>query len=185
MYAGREYDASWRDIHWERVFRELGGDASARDMVDAFKELYSMYTDDLVEWYANLYDPYYGAFYCTTSGKENEGFLPDIESTSQALRFVEHSGLIDHLGADWTKVFSEEFKEKLLCFAKRMQEPNGYFYNLLKTQEEMDAHLGKRGRDVSWCTGIIKGSVLNLPMIHRTVSRDAVLIGREIRLNYR
>ena len=156
MYAGREYDASWREPMWERVFCELGGDNRADDIVKAFKELYTMYTDDLVEWYANLYDPYYGAYYCTTSGKENEGFLPDIESTRQALGFLENSGMLDHLGKKWTNAFSEEFKKKIVRFAKRMQEPNGYFYNLLKTQEEIDAHLGKRGRDIGWCTGFLK-----------------------------
>ena len=156
MYAGREYDASWREPMWERVCNDLGGDDRAKEIVASLKTMYTMYTDDLIDWYANLYDPFYGAWYCTTSGKENEGFLPDIESTSQALNFIEQCGLIDHLGNDWTKVLPNEMKEKLLKFAKRMQEPNGFFYNFLKTVEQGDASLGKRGRDVGWCTSIIK-----------------------------
>ena len=136
MYAGREYDASWREPMWERVCGDLGGDKRAEEIVSALKTMYTMYTDDLIEWYANLYDPNFGAWYCTTSGKENEGFLPDIESTSQALGFINQSGLIDHLGNDWTTVLPDEMKEKLIKFAKRMQEPNGFFYNFLKTVEE-------------------------------------------------
>lgn len=156
MYQGREYDASWRECEWQRVERELGGDERARDIVEAFKELYTMYTDDLVEWYANLYDPNLGGYYCTTSGKENEGFLPDIESTVMALRFLENCGMLDHLGKDYRRAISDEMKEKLIRFAKRMQEPNGYFYNFLKTREQIDAAIPKRGRDLGWCTGILR-----------------------------
>lgn len=134
MYVGREYDASWRDPYFERVYERLGGGENAKKIVDALKTLYTMYTDDLVEWYANLYDPGMGAYYCTTSGKENEGFLPDIESTSLALIFLKNCGMLDHLGCDWRNAFSDEFKAKLLKFAKGMQLPNGYFYNYLKTQ---------------------------------------------------
>lgn len=156
MYAGRYYDASWREPMWDRVFNELGGDERAKGIVSALKTMYTMYTDDLIEWYANLYDPNFGAWYCTTSGKQNEGFLPDIESTSQALNFLNCSGLLDHAGCDWRNVLSDEMKEKLIRFAKRMQEPNGFFYNFLKTVEQGDASLGKRGRDVGWCTGILR-----------------------------
>ena len=157
MYAGREYDASWRDAEFERVFAELGGDKTAGDIVDALKKMYTMYTDDLVEWYANLYDPYLGAYYCTTSGKENEGFLPDIESTVQALRFLENSGMLCELGGDWREAMSDEFKAKLIKFVKRMQLPNGYFYNFLKTQEQIDSSgsIAKRGRDLGWCTSTL------------------------------
>ena len=159
LYRGKyepiPYDDSWREPMWERVERELGGDERAKDIVAAFKELYTMYTDDLVEWYANLYDPNLGGYYCTTSGKENEGFLPDIESTVMALRFLEHCGLLDHMGNDWKKAISDEMKAKLVKFAKRMQEPNGYFYNFLKTREEIDAAVPKRGRDLGWCTSVL------------------------------
>ena len=131
MYKGRDYDASWREPMWERVYKDLGGDKRAVDIVSALKTMYTMYTDDLIEWYANLYDPYYGAWYCTTSGKMNEGFLPDIESTCQALAFLNNSGLLDHAGCDWRNVLTDEMKGKLVRFAKRMQEPNGFFYNFL------------------------------------------------------
>ena len=78
-YVPTEYDASWRDPMWERVFEEAGGDEQARRIVDAFKVFYTMFTDDLVKWYAGLYDPYLGGYYCTMSGKENEGYLPMFE----------------------------------------------------------------------------------------------------------
>ena len=151
-YVPTEYDASWRDPMWERVFEEAGGDEQARRIVDAFKVFYTMFTDDLVKWYAGLYDPYLGGYYCTMSGKENEGYLPDIESTKMAMNFIDGSGLSAHAGRDWRNIIPEEMKKKFVRFAKRMQEPNGYFYNFLKTREDIDQYLPKRGRDLDWCT---------------------------------
>ena len=160
LYTGRyvptEYDASWRDPYFERIFEEAGGDEQARRIVDAFKVFYRMFTDDLVKWYANLYDPYIGGYYCTTSGKELEGHLPDIESSKMAMNFIDGSGLSAHAGRDWRNVIPEEMKEKFVRFAKRMQEPNGYFYNIMKKQEEIDAFVPKRGRDLSWCTWFLE-----------------------------
>ena len=158
MYIAREYDASWREPMWQRTVEELGGDDRAREIVDAFKTLYTMYTDDVVEWYASLYDPGFGAFYCTTSGRENEGYLPDIESTIMALRFLSSSGMLSHVDGDWRRVMSDDMKCRLVTFIRRMQEPNGYFYNLLLPREALDAHgaLARRGRDLVWCTDILR-----------------------------
>jgi len=161
LYRGKyepiPYDDSWREPMWERVFREAGGDGQAEKTVLALKEFYTMYTDDLVRWFANLYDPNVGGYYCTTSGKENEGFVPDIESTRQMLDFIESMGFADHAGKDYRNVIPDEMKEKLVAFAKRLQEPNGFFYHLMKTREMGDSHLPKRGRDLSWATKILRG----------------------------
>ena len=152
------YDASWREPYWKKLHEEAGGDEEADKIVEALKLMYTMYTDDLVKWYANLYDPGMGAYYCTTSGKENEGFLPDIESTYQALHFLIFSGMLDEQGGSYTKVMSNEMKERLVRFIKGMQLPNGYFYNYLKTQERLDHPTGvpKRGRDLGWCTDLLR-----------------------------
>lgn len=154
-YVPSEYDASWREPMWQRVFEEAGGDEQAARIVDAFKTFYTMYTDDLVKWYANLYDPYIGGYYWTTSGKENEGYLPDIESSRMAMGFIDGSGLSAHAGGNWRNVIPEEMKKKFVRLAKRMQAPNGFFYNLIKKQEEIDAHIPKRGRDLGVCTGFL------------------------------
>ena len=155
-YIPSAYDGSWREPQWQRLLSELGSDYRAKGIVDAFRTLYSIYTDDLVIWYANLYDPYIGGYYCTMSGKMNEGFLPDIESSKQAMNFLDGSGLVDHVGGDWRNAVPEWMKTKFIRLAKRMQEPNGYFYNLLKKQEQIDAYIAKRGRDLSWCTWFLR-----------------------------
>ena len=157
-YEGSDtYDASWREPYFEALRIEAGGDEEADKIVEALRKMYSMYTDDLIKWYANLYDPGTGAYYCSTSGKENEGFWPDIESTRQALNFLEGSGLLDHAGKDFRNILTDEMRKKLIFFAKGMQRPNGYFYNYMKTEEEMDGPSGisKRGRELGWCTGIL------------------------------
>ncbi len=157
MYAGnKDYDASWREPYFKKAYEELGADERAAGIVDALKTMYTMYTDDLIKWYANLYDPYYGAFYCTTSGKENDGFLPDIESTMQAFDFLERSGMMDHIERDYRTVITEEQKKKLVRFIKSMQLPNGYFYNLVMDQAVLDKYISRRGRDLSWCTNFLR-----------------------------
>ena len=160
-YAGSDtYDASWREPYFEALRIEAGADEEADKIVDAFRRMFAMYTDDLIKWYANLYDPGMGAYYCSTSGKENEGFLPDIESTYQALNFLVGSGMLDEQGGDFRNILTDEMKKKLIRFAKGMQLPNGYFYNYLRTQEQMDSPVGggisKRGRELSWCTSMLK-----------------------------
>jgi hypothetical protein len=69
---------------------------------------------------------------------------------------MDGSGLSAHAGGDWRNVIPEEMKKKFVRFAKKMQEPNGYFYNFLKTREEIDTYLPKRGRDLDWCTWFLK-----------------------------
>jgi hypothetical protein len=108
------YDDSWREPYWEALFEEAGGNDEARRIVDALKKLYSMYTDDLVRWYANLYEPTSGANYCTSSGKENEGFLPDVESTVQAFVFLNNSGLLEKYGNDYRNILTPEMKKNLI-----------------------------------------------------------------------
>ena len=150
------YDDSWREPYWEALFEEAGGNDEARRIVDALKKLYSMYTDDLVRWYANLYEPTSGAYYCTSSGKENEGFLPDVESTVQAFVFLNNSGLLEKYGNDYRNILTPEMKKNLIYYIKGLQRPNGYFYNYLKTEDEINEAVPKRGRDLGWCTMLLR-----------------------------
>ena len=150
------YDDTWREPYWKALREEAGANEEADKIVDALKKLYSMFTSDLVRWYANLYDPGTGAYYCTTSGKENEGFLPDLESSRQAIGFLSASGLLEKYGNDYKNYFTDEMKKKLTYFIKGMQRPNGYFYNYLKTEDEINEAVPKRGRDLTWCTSFLR-----------------------------
>ena len=76
----------------EGFFNEKGADGAA--IVRGFKELYTIYSDDLPEWLAGLYDHGIGGFYYSNSARDNEPFLPDIESTNQALNLLLNTGMM-------------------------------------------------------------------------------------------
>ena len=64
--------------------------ATARAIEDAT----DMYGTKTYEWLAGLWEPEIGGFYYSNSGRDYEGFLPDIESTCQALHQVQTLGMI-------------------------------------------------------------------------------------------
>ena len=149
-------DYSWREPYWQRAYEQLGADERAGEVVEALKKFYSLYADELVEWVAELYDPGEGAFYCTHSGKYNDGFLPHTETVSQICQFMESSGMISHLGGDYRNAFPEDMKRAIARFLKRQQLPNGYFYNVAKTQEEFDKHIPARSRHLQVATVFLR-----------------------------
>lgn len=126
------------------------------ETVTALRNLYSSYyNEDLYIWAANLYDPELGAFYYSNSARNTEGFLPDLESTSQLLGYLLiRSGILVDYENDYTKAFSDEMLEKLANFVLDMQsEEDGFFYH---PQWETDITLSRRGRDLKWATTILK-----------------------------
>ena len=63
------------------------------EVVDALKNLNAFYDGSkIADWMANLYDPEVGGFYYSNSARDTEGFLPDLESTVQLLRWTEANG---------------------------------------------------------------------------------------------
>ena len=83
-----------RELKWKRLSErvdELGG--NGKEIVAAYKDLYSVHDKRMISWLAKLFDPDIGGFYYSNSGRDNEYidfkgkrhyFLPDIESTIQA-----------------------------------------------------------------------------------------------------
>ena len=82
----------------------LGYDGDA--IVAAVKQLYSLYSPDAYVWLANLYDPDIGGFYYSVSARDTVGFLPDIESTNQALNFIINTGMQSNLSVNLPKEIS-------------------------------------------------------------------------------
>ncbi len=92
-------EEQWKKLE-EYLKEDIGSDA-AKDFVNALCDLYSLYTSDMTEWYAKLYDPKVGGYYYSNSGRDHEEIeykgmtfplLPDIESTNQALNFLKSTG---------------------------------------------------------------------------------------------
>lgn len=130
------------------VASKLGEAASA-----ALKKLYSLYDEDLYVWFANLYCPDVGGFYYSASARDNEGFLPDLESTAQGLGMLERSGLAAAYDDNWTRMIPYEISENILAFAKGLQDEDGWFYH---PQWGTGISDSRRGRDSGWAKDIIK-----------------------------
>ena len=174
-------DAERKEGQWEALHQavmeksaSLGAEASrqlADDFIKSMKSLYSIYTPNMVSWFANLYEPYFcvcegecqktpncggGGFYYSNSGRNTIGYLPDTESTSQALGFISSSGMAALYGGSYRKAITQDMRDQISYYIKNSQAPNGFFYNAQWTQAETDAQLSRRARDLNWCTSMLE-----------------------------
>ena len=136
---------------WQRLYNEAGGGAFGEETVTAIKSLYELYSDRAVEWLADLYDPDTGGFYYSNSGRNSEGFLPDIESTAQALIFLTGTGMTDSV-----ENLPEDMKEKIVAFTKSRQNPDGYFYHPQWDIDVSKANNLRKGRDLGYAESILR-----------------------------
>lgn len=120
-----------------------------KEGVEALEYLYNMFDERIYLWLADLWEPEIGAFYFSNSGRDTDGYLPDIESTVQALRYISGSGL----NAYKYEKMDEKIKQPVVRYARSLQDPDGYFYH---PQWGKDIVVSRRGRDLGWATGIIK-----------------------------
>lgn len=135
-----------REREWNEVEKVLGAEAT-----NALKNYYSLFNEDLYYWLADLYDPDIGGFYYSNSARNSEGYLPDIESTAQALAFLSRT----MPEKNWMDILPDEMLEKILSFTKGLQSStDGYFYH--PQWEGMTYTVSRLGRDVDWATGIIE-----------------------------
>lgn len=138
----------YEKVDKERLDREFADLASSIGpeygpaIVQALKEYYATLNPDVVKWFANLYDPDLGGYYFSNSGRNTPGYLPDLESTVQALGFFENMGVYAR------DVLPVEMKQKMGQFAYNMQRENGFFYHPQWTVELTDSKLSRRARDL-------------------------------------
>ena len=121
------------------------------ETVKALKDLYSMYSYEDYIWLADLWCPETGGFYFSNSARNTEGYLPDLESTAQALNYLENAGMIsrDALSA----YLPEEMREKLANFVVNLQsDVDGYFYH---PQWGASVSSSRKGRDLTWATELL------------------------------
>ena len=146
-----DFITAYRKAEQEKIFVEMDKELGA-DAVNYLRDIYSLYDTDLYIWLANLYDPAVGGFYYSNSARATHGFLPDIESTMQALRLVDNANLSGAYEGSWTKMFSEEIEQQLIDFARGLQNENGYFYH---PQWGKAISSSRRGRDLGWSTQLL------------------------------
>ncbi len=148
-----ERDELIAEQDWARFSNKYG-----EDLAVALRQLYSCYDDNIVDWLANLYDADIGGFYFSNSARNYNGFLPDLESTVQALGFIASSGMAKSYdgSSSYADVIPEEMAEQIIGFVKGLQSSNGYFYHPQWGRELTDSRLSRRGRDLTWATNILR-----------------------------
>ena len=115
---------------WDDLAGEVG--PGSEKLLTSLSQLYTIYPEKLISWFANLYDPGIGGYYYSNSARNTEGYLPDADSTFQALSFISGSGMgyteIDGFRS-YSELLPEWMKEQIVSFIKGLQNPNGYFYH--------------------------------------------------------
>lgn len=138
------------------------------DVADAVGELFTLFHDGMYKWLAGLYDHEIGGFYYANSSRDNDGFLPDIESTGQAL------GCLAQLGIAYTATLPEPMKSKIRDFTLSLQDPDdGYFYH---PQWGKEVNSSRRGRDLDFSLGTLRAlgvKPLYPTAIERITDKDA------------
>ena len=107
-------DAKKKAAEWKEFEENLP--FNAKEITEAFRELYELYDEGLVKWMANLFDPdicvcneVYGkaecehhplcgtaGFHYTHSARDTVGYMPNIEAMHSALNFTVTSGFTDN-----------------------------------------------------------------------------------------
>ena len=135
------------------------------DAVMALEHFYTLYGSELYLWLANLYDPDIGGFYYSGSARNTEGFLPDLESTGQALALMDNSGLSNLFGGNWEDMLPKSVTDKLGKFVYDLQSSDGWFYH---PQWGTSIGSSRRGRDAGWAVDVLKS--LNITPKYDTAS---------------
>ena len=140
--AAREEREAKQEKAFERIEYQIG-----REAVEALRNLYSIYDENLYIWMANLYCPDVGGFYYSNSGRNTEGFLPDIESTKQVLGFLNTSGMLeDYPSKNYGVALLQDYPEiaeQILNYAMSLQAEDGYFYHPQWKETPSTSRLGR------------------------------------------
>ncbi len=120
----------------------------------ALREALNFYEIEKIrDYFAQLYDPSTGAFYYSVSARDYDGFLPDIESTSQILRYIRENGYLTGYESPMT-AYPEDMQEGFISFTQSLQSAeDGYFYH---PQWGTDIKTQRLGRDQNNALVVLK-----------------------------
>lgn len=154
----KKLDARKKEENWRALKDQLTldvGEELAEETVKAFGELYGLFDGGAVEWFANLFEAETGGYYYSNSARDTACFRPDLESTYQALQFMQGSGLGVELD-NQRKIMPEWAIEGIVKFTKSLQDPeNGYFYHPQWGKKMTDLKVSRRARDLTWASRIL------------------------------
>lgn len=149
-----------REPYWAKLREVIGGECGEQ-LVEAMKDLYSIYTPDVIDWFASLYDVESGKFYYSASARDNESreyegkiypLRADIESTCQALGFMETSGMTNDFDCDLSRALPKWIQDDIADNVYSMQDEDGYFYH---KHWGKNIPLVRRSRDLMWANSIL------------------------------
>ena len=120
-------------------------ESNSPETAQALREALEFYEKEKIyEFFGELYDPVTGAFYYSVTARDYDGFLPDIESTSQILRHIRDNGYLDGYDGPMA-AYPKEMQEKFISFTQSLQSAeDGYFYH---PQWGTDIKTQRLGRD--------------------------------------
>ena len=145
-----KFSEKWQAL--EAEVNRRGGDGEA--IVAAMKDHYKIYSESIYLWLAGLYDKNIGGFYYSNSGRDNEPFRPDIESTNQATNFMLSSGLIDK-----PDDLPLAMREQMTKFCQSLiSQTDGYIYHPQwdyndPNWKQKDSRMG---RDLAWAVDMAR-----------------------------
>ena len=161
LEEAKAYDKKLISKKWDELeagLRAQSDEKSAREIRCAFEDYYQEIfgKGDLAFWLANLYDAESGGFYYSNSARDNDGFLPDLESTRQAIRLLHVLGIPECYGETIGDLYPDDFKKKVIKFVKERQDENGYFYHPQWEKAFTDSKPHRRGRDLQWACQLLE-----------------------------
>ena len=120
------------------------------DVQAALNDLKSIYGDSVIEFLAGMYDEETSGFYYAVSGRDNNGFFPDVESTAQIFSALDR---FKPAGKEIKDYYTPEMTKNIVSWVQNMQDPDdGYFYH---DQWGKAINNNRRGRDLGWATSIL------------------------------
>ena len=129
-------------------YENFFGKEAAQEMA----ELYSIFGVDTLEWAARLFDYEVGGFYYSNSARDTDGYLPDVESTTQALGLLGASDLSKY--GSIAAAVPEEMGAAIVRFVSGLQDPDdGYFYH---PQWGKSVNTSRTGRDLDSSCGLLR-----------------------------
>ncbi len=150
-------DSRWKSLEDEVFARGADGKAFVKEL----KELYSIFEPQFANWLGSLYNKEVGGFYFSVSGRDNPEFLPDIESTYQAVNTLHSIGFIDK-----AEDLPSEMRDKIISFVCSLQSPeDGYIYHPQWDYNDPEwRHRDSRlGRDMMWAVSMERELNFKLP----------------------
>ena len=137
-----------RNVFYKQALPLIG-----KDTLTEIVRCYELFDERIYLRFAELWDPESGGFYYSPSARDNDGFLPDIETTRQVLSFCISKRLIPE-GKRLSDMMAPEVCDAIIRFTKSMQDPaDGYFYH---PQWGKNIIAERKSRDFGCAIGILR-----------------------------